>query len=648
MRALGITHGQKRREICVTESKAGQLAGVKAKGPALALTLAALGVVFGDIGTSPLYAFEVVFSNPLHPVTPSEANILGVLSLFIWALLLIVTLKYVFFIMRFDNAGEGGIVALMTLLIKRSDKSSRLRRWAVPLGLLGAALFYGDGVITPAISVVSAVEGLETISPALGKYVVPVSLVVLVLLFLVQSRGTQNIARFFGPVMLVWFLVLAALGVHAIGEHLAVLEAINPWHALRFVGTEPLLSFFLLGAVVLCLTGAEALYADMGHFGVTPIRRAWIWVAFPALVLNYLGQGALVLQSPENLHNPFFRLAPDWALHGLVVLATLATVVASQAVISGVFSMTQQLIQLRAIPRMTVKHTSIDHTGQIYVPATNWIMLMLVVTMVLAFQSSNAMSGAYGIAVTGTMVITDLFALAVLIHVKQWRLPVALCVVVPFMVIDVLFFAANALKLLNGGWFPVLLSSAILLVIMTWLRGAASIQQREAVKSQPIEAFVQTLQPTALHRNPSTVVCLSSDESVAPTALTLLRDRLNVIPAKVICMTVQIAEVPFVADSDRSLLAERGKGIYSLVLHYGYRDRIRIAHELKSLFPGDDPQNDYGYLINRWSLDVDKGGGWSRWRKRLFVYLFRNAPAQWRLFEMPPTRVVELGERLIL
>ena len=625
-----------------------QGASTRAKGGAYALMLGALGVVFGDIGTSPLYAFEVVFANPLHPVAPTPENILGVLSLFVWSLVLIVTLKYVLFIMRFDNGGEGGIVALLTLLLSRCGKDSRLRLWFVPLGLLGAALFYGDGVITPAISVVSAVEGLETISPAFEKYVVPVSLVVLVLLFLCQSRGTESIARLFGPVMLIWFFVLAALGIHAMSSHLGVLEALNPWHALRFVATDPLLSFFLLGAVVLCLTGAEALYADMGHFGVSPIRRAWILVAFPALVLNYLGQGALVLQSPENLHNPFFRLAPEWGLNGLVVLATMATVIASQAVISGVFSMTQQLIQLRAVPRMTVRHTSDDHTGQIYIPATNWIMLVLVVTMVLTFQSSNAMSGAYGIAVTGTMVITDLFAIAVLLRVKRWRLPVALAVVIPFVVIDVLFFAANALKLMNGGWFPVLLSSIILLIILTWMRGVASIQSRESEQSQPLQTFVQQLQPASTFRNHSTVVCLSSDETVTPGALMLMSKRLSVVPEKVICLTVKVLEVPFVSAAERCEMTDLGQGIYSVVLHYGYRDRIRIAAELKAQFPDDDPIQDYGYLINRWSLAADKGDGWAVWRKRLFVYLFRNAPAQWRVFEMPEQRVVELGQRLIL
>lgn len=612
------------------------------------LVLGALGVVFGDIGTSPLYAFEVVFANSLHPVQPTVDNILGVLSLFIWALLLVFTGKYVVFMMRFDNAGQGGIVALTTLLMSHCAADSRLRRWFWPLGLLGAALFYGDGVVTPAISVVSAVEGLETISPELGQHIVPVAVVVLVSLFFLQSRGTTSISRVFGPVMLLWFIILAALGVSSIVSNPVVLEAINPWHAINFVATDPLLSFFLLGAVVLCITGAEALYADMGHFGVSPIRKAWILIAFPALVLNYLGQGALVLTNPENIHNPFFRMAPDWGLHALVVLATFATVVASQAVISGVFSMTQQLIQLGAVPRMRVVHTSEEHTGQIYIPAINWIMLTLVVAMVLIFQSANAMSGAYGIAVTGTMLITDMFALAVVLHVKRWRLSAALCVLLPLMFIDLLFFSANAIKIVNGGWYPTLVSSIILVVIFTWIRGAEAIRKREETQAEKLGSFVDRLNPPVVRRNESILVCFGRDETIAPASLKLIMDRLNVIPQKVICLSVKIHEVPTIDRSKRQVFEEIGKGVYSLVLHYGYADRVQVARELRILFPTEEPSSDYGYLLNRWSLDVSKGDGWSIWRKRLFAFLLRNVTARWRTFELPPDRVVELGQRLIL
>lgn len=618
------------------------------KSAGLGLVLGALGIVFGDIGTSPLYAFEAVFSDALHPVSVSPENVYGVLSLFIWSLIIIVTIKYVFFIMRFDNDGEGGIVALMTLLLSKAGKTSALRRWFLPLGLVGAALFYGDGVITPAISVVSAVEGLETISPQLSPYVVPVSVVILGALFLFQRQGTERIAKLFGPTMLVWFVVLALLGIKAIAENSEILRALNPIYALEFIQSQALLSFFVLGAVVLCLTGAEALYADMGHFGASPIRRAWIRVAFPALVLNYLGQGAMVLQSPENIHNTFFRMAPDWALHALVVLATLATVVASQAVISGVYSMTQQLIQLRVVPRMRIIHTSDNNAGQIYLPAVNWMMLTLVITLVLYFQSSNAMGAAYGIAVTGTMVITDFFAMAVVIQLRRWHWGLALLGALPFMIIDGLFFSANVLKFMDGGWFPVGLSMLILLVMMTWMRGARAIETHEQKHSQSLSDFVEKLSTLKPFRSQGTAVYLTSDDTVAPMALVLMGERLHAVPEKVICLHVNIQEVPRVRQSDRRSIKELGQGIYLLTLNYGYNDQINLPDELEQLFPDDDPYHRYGYLINRWSVDFEQGSGWALWRKKLFALLLRNATPQARMFQMPPDRVIEMGSRLIL
>lgn len=618
------------------------------KSAGFGLVLGALGVVFGDIGTSPLYAFEAVFVDTLHPVAITSANIYGVLSMFIWSLILIVTFKYVLFIMRFDNGGEGGIVALMTLLLNKAAKDSTLRRAFMPLGLLGAALFYGDGIITPAISVVSAVEGLETISPTLSPYVVPVSLVVLISLFLFQRQGTERIAKLFGPTMLVWFVVIALMGVHAISQRPDILNAINPVYALRFIQTESLLSFFVLGAVVLCMTGAEALYADMGHFGASPIRRAWIRLAFPALVLNYLGQGALVLQAPENTHNIFFRMAPDWAIHGVVILATFATVVASQAVISGVFSMTQQLIQLRVIPRMRVVHTSEIKSGQIYLPAVNWLMLALVITLVLYFQSSNAMGAAYGIAVTGTMLITDFFALAVVVHVRRWPWLIATLVILPFMVIDGLFLAANTLKFVNGGWFTISFSLLVLLVIMTWLRGVRSIQSHEVRQSQFLTDFVDKLSTLKPFRGNGTSVCLTSDEQIAPMALVLMAERLHAVQAKIICLNIKIEEVPRVPEEQRHTMQDMGQGIYLVILKYGYRDQINLPDELAKLFPTDTSIDHYGYIINRWSLEVAHGAGWAVWRKRLFVLLMRNSTPQARMFAMPPDRVIELGARLIL
>jgi KUP system potassium uptake protein len=617
-------------------------------GSAFGLTLGALGVVFGDIGTSPLYAFEQVFTNSLHPVPVTEANVFGILSLFAWSLFLVVTVKYVLFIMRFDNAGEGGIVALMTLLINKVPRRSRLRMIFVPLGLLGAALFYGDGVITPAISVLSAVEGLQTISPDLDRYVVPIALVVLVLLFLFQGQGTDRISKLFGPIMLVWFIVIAILGLGAIAQQPAVLSALSPIHAWSFVQNNTGLSFFVLGSVVLCMTGAEALYADMGHFGARPIQRAWILLVFPALLLNYLGQGAVVLAHAENIHNPFFRLAPYWALHGLVVLATIATVVASQAVISGVFSMTQQLVQLRFLPRLTIRHTSDTHAGQIYVPAANWIMLALVVALVLIFQSSNALGAAYGIAVTGTMLITDFFVIAILIHSWRWHWIRAVGLVALYLVIDGLFFGANAVKLFDGGWFPVALSMVILLVMATWRRGVEAITECERQINRSLSEFLKAVDGQALHRSPGTGVYLTSDESIAPSALVLQVERLQVMPQKVICLHIDVLEVPFVQPQEQVKVQPLGNGVYSVNLEYGYRDTLNIPEALRLAFPEDDPVNEYDYTSNRHAIEVQVGNGWAVWRKRLFSLMFRNAIAQSRQFQMPANRVLELGSRLVI
>ena len=618
------------------------------KPAALGLVLGALGVVFGDIGTSPLYAFEAVFSDALHPVPVTPENIYGVLSLFVWSLIVIVSVKYVFFIMRFDNDGEGGIVALMTLLLNKAARHGSLRRWFLPLGLIGAALFYGDGIITPAISVVSAVEGLQTISPELASYVVPVSIVILSALFLFQRQGTERIAKLFGPTMLAWFLVLALLGLNAISQNPAILKAVNPIYALEFIRAQALLSFFVLGAVVLCLTGAEALYADMGHFGASPIRRAWIRVAFPALVLNYLGQGALVMQSPENIHNPFFRMAPDWGLHALVVLATLATVVASQAVISGVYSMTQQLIQLRVVPRMRIIHTSEHSSGQIYLPAVNWMMLALVIALVLHFQSSNAMSAAYGIAVTGTMLVTDFFAIAVVIHLRKWHWSVALLGALPFLVVDSLFFGANVLKFIDGGWFPVGFSMLVLLIMWTWMRGVSAIQSHEQIHSQLLEDFVQKLAALKPFRSKGTAVCLTSNDEVAPMALVLMGERLHAVPEKIICLHVSVKEVPRVPKPERQTVRDLGQGIYLVTLSYGFSEEINLPAELERIFPDDDTRNRYGYLINHWSVDFDQGSSGALWRKKLFALLLRNATPQARMFQMPPDRVMEIGSRLVL
>lgn len=612
-----------------------------------ALLLGALGVVFGDIGTSPLYAFEIVFSDAIHPVAVTQDNVFGILSLFIWTLIVVVTIKYVMLVMRFDNDGEGGIIALMTLLLGKLARNAQMRRWFIPLGIAGAALFYGDAIITPAISVVSAVEGLETISPALQPYVLPVSIAILIALFLFQKQGTERIAKLFGPTMLVWFVILALLGIGAIAKNLQILQAINPYYAFHFVQSQPLVSFFVLGAVVLCVTGAEALYADMGHFGATPIRRAWVIIALPSLLLNYLGQGALVLQSPENIHNPFFRMAPDWGLHALVILATFATIVASQAVISGIFSMTQQLIQLRMVPRMRVVHTSESNLGQVYLPAVNWVLMILVITTVLIFQSSNAMGGAYGIAVTGTMLITDLFIIAALIHLKRWHWSLAICAALPLLIIDILFFSANTLKIANGGWFPITTAVIIFIVMTTWIQGVRHIAAYERKHSQTLIEFTERIKQIDPLRSKATAICLTSDLSVAPMSLVLIAQRLQTVPEKVVCLNIEIEEVPKVAPNQRHTMEDLGQGIYAVNLKYGYNERIILPIELAKLFPDEHDQSLHTYFINRWTFDIRRGD-WAVWRKRLFVLAMRNATPQAGMFEMPPPRVIEIGARMTI
>ena len=447
------------------------------------LTLAALGIVYGDIGTSPLYAIKEVFGGAHHPVPITPDNVLGVLSLFLWSLLIVVTLKYVSFIMRANNKGEGGIIALMTLALHKGNPASRRHKLLIALGLFGAALFYGDGVITPAISVLSAVEGLEIITPAFKPYVLPITLSILIGLFFFQRRGTASVGALFGPIMVLWFAVLASFGAMAIIEHPAVLAAVNPIYGLNFLLGNSVLGFFALGAVVLCITGAEALYADMGHFGAKPIRYAWLGYVLPALVINYFGQGALLLADPTAVENPFYLLAPEWARYPLVILATVATIIASQAVISGAFSITQQAIQLGYTPRLEIQHTSDREIGQIYLPAINWLLLIAIIGLVIGFGSSSNLAAAYGIAVTGTMLITNLLAIAVAIRLWQWSPWRAVLGALPFIVIDLGFFLANSVKIPDGGWFPLVFGLGVFILLTTWKRGRELLHERLAADS---------------------------------------------------------------------------------------------------------------------------------------------------------------------
>ena len=632
------------------DSPDGQDGATHHRKPLMALAIGALGVVFGDIGTSPLYAFKLVFVNAAHPVAVTHANVLGILSLFFWSLMMVVTVKYVLFIMRANNQGEGGIMALLTLLLSHLPTQSRWRVFFIFLGMLGAAFFYGDGIITPAISVLSAVEGLEILSPQLKVYVLPVSLAILVMLFLFQKHGTEKIGRFFGPVMLAWFAILAVLGVAQIIQTPAVLAALNPLHAIEFSINHGWISFFALGSVVLCITGAEALYADMGHFGARPIQSVWLILVFPALILNYFGQGALILSQPAAIQNPFYLMAPDWSLHVLIVLSTIATVIASQAVISGAFSITQQAMQLQFLPRVKIVHTSETEVGQIYAPAVNWGMLVLIIGLVMIFQSSDALGTAYGIAVTGTMLITDFFAIGIAIAMWRWQPWRAVLGALCFIVIDVIFFAANSIKLLDGGWFPVAFSVVVLTVLMTWRKGLALMRERALERDMDLSDFIAQQVPDSMPRSPGLAIYLTSEQDRVPVALWLTRKHFQTLHEHVLCVHVNVVNVPYVSPAHRVQVESLDMGFRRMELTYGFMDLIDIPGALRAMDPDfyDLHLKVASIFVTRHRVQVLPGPRMALWRKKLFVFLLRNSHPGFRAFNLPAKQVVELGSSLVL
>ncbi len=614
------------------------------------LTLAALGIVYGDIGTSPLYSLREVFAGAHHPVPVSPDNVIGILSLFFWSLVMVVTVKYVAFMMRADNRGEGGIIALLTLALGDRVDLNRGNRVLLILGLFGAALFYGDGVITPAISVLSAVEGLEVITPAFAPWVVPITLAILLGLFLIQRHGTAIVGALFGPVMVVWFITLAVLGLAGILRNPEVLAALSPWPGLSFLHAHPGLGFFSLGAVVLCITGAEALYADMGHFGARPVQLAWLVLVLPALVINYFGQGALLLSDPASVTNPFYLLAPDWARYPLVVLATLATVVASQAVISGAFSLTRQAMQLGYAPRMAVQHTSEHEMGQIYLPFVNWLLLLLIVLLVLAFRSSSALAAAYGIAVTGTMLITNVLAAVVAVRRWHWSPARAVLGALPFMVIDVAFFSANLVKIPEGGWLPLAFGLLVYLLLSTWRRGRERLRQRLQTDSLRLEHLLADVGQGHVTRVAGTAVFLTADPDLVPHAMLHSLKHYQVLHEQVIILNVQVEGVPYVPASERLQLTPRSSGFIQLVVHYGFKDdpdipgAIAQAEEQAGLRLAGSPS----YFVGRETLVPAVSPGMPRWRSGLFAVLFRNAGSATAYFGIPANRTVELGARIEL
>lgn len=611
-----------------------------------ALTLGCIGVVYGDIGTSPLYAVrESVTAAVGHGNPATQEAVLGILSLIIWALILVVTVKYVIILLRADNNGEGGTLALMALAHRALTRGGGM---VVLLGITSAALFYGDAIITPALSVLSAVEGLKVVTPALEPYVVPLAIVILAALFAVQSSGTASVAAYFGPITLIWFVALAAAGLWHIAGNPSVLQAFDPRHGIHFMLNHGVIGLLTLGAVFLVVTGSEALYADLGHFGKTPIRIAWLTVVLPALTINYLGQGALVLANPKAIENPFFLLYPDWAILPMVGLATAATVIASQAVITGAYSITSQAIQLGLLPRFEIRHTSEAQFGQIYMPRVNTLLLIGVLVLVLFFKSSSALASAYGIAVTGTMVVTAMMAFVVVWKVWRWGLVAAALLIVPFLTIDLVFLFANLLKVLEGGWVPLALGAAVMVVMYSWRRGSRVLFQKTRKLEVPLRDLVTSLEKKPPQRVPGTAVFLTSDPQSAPTALMHSLKHYKVLHDKNVILTVEYASTPRVSDSERVRIEPIGETFMGVVLRFGFMERpnvpkaLAIARRLGWTFDIMSTS----FFLSRRALKPAKDSRLPRWQDRLFIGLARSASDATDYFQIPTGRVVEVGTQV--
>ena len=613
------------------------------------LVLGAIGVVYGDIGTSPLYTLRQCFTGT-HQLSLAPENVLGILSIIFWALVIVVTLKYVTLIMRADNRGEGGILALTALVSSGVSRHTRRRWWLVGFGIFGAAMFYGDGMITPAISVLGAVEGLEVIAPALHSFIVPITLAIIVALFALQRRGTASVGILFGPVMAIWFLVLALLGLLEIQRNPDVLRAVNPAHAIAFIEATPRIAFLALGAVVLAVTGTEALYADMGHFGAAPIRRAWLAFVMPALVVNYFGQGALLLADPTAIKNPFYLLAPQWALLPLVILATCAAVIASQAVISGAFSLTRAAIQMGYCPRIRLLHTSERQIGQIYVPFVNWTLLIAVALLVLGFRSSDNLGGAYGIAVTLAMLIDSVLIFVVMRRLWNWPLAVALGVALPLLAIDVLFLASNSLKIPDGGWFTLLVGASVFTLLTTWKRGRALLMERLNEDSMALPVFVESIAASPPPRVPGTAVFLTSTSDRVPHALLHNLKHNKVLHDRVVFLTIHTREFPRVPESERVEVRDLGCAFFALDAWYGFTEEpdVPVLLELCARHGLEFDTMDTSFFVSRETLIPSVAPGMAMWRERLFVAMSKMAVKATDFFHVPTNRVVELGTQVEL
>ena len=610
-----------------------------------ALIVGALGVVFGDIGTSPLYAIRESFQ---HGLTPTPEHVLGVLSVLFWAVTLTVSIKYVALIMRADNKGEGGVLALATLATRGlNGKARNIRRAVTVLAVIGLALFYGDAIITPAMSVMSAVEGLSAVTPAFTPLVLPLSLLILVGLFLLQSRGTADVGRLFGPVMLLWFVVLGALGVWQIAKNPAVLEAINPIHAYYLIADRGLGIFWAFGSIVLAVTGAEALYADMGHFGRKPIRIAWLGLVMPGLLLNYFGQGAMIIENPEVVHHVFFELVPDDYIIFLVALSTLATVIASQAVITGVFSLTRQAIQLGYLPRMEIQHTSETAIGQIYIPRVNWLLMSGVVALVVGFGSSSSLAGAYGLAVTGAMLVDAALAMAVAILVWRWSWPLAAAVFGFLAIPDLAFFIANALKIPDGGWLPLIIAFLIYFTITTWRRGRRLVATEMSEGALPLKEFLGRME-RAPDRVAGTAVFLTADATHTPQAFLHNLKHNKVLHERIIILQVDTMDVPVVSDANRVEVERLGKGFHTVIAHYGFTEQPDIPEALRACRPHGIAYDEMetSFFLGRETLVPSQHSKLGRWRRDWFISLSHSASATKTFFRIPPNRAIELGNQI--
>ncbi|EOQ60993.1 potassium uptake protein [Acinetobacter calcoaceticus ANC 3811] len=612
-----------------------------------ATALAALGVVFGDIGTSPLYALKESF-HAAHGLGIKPENVLGILSIIFWCLMLIISIKYVAIVMRADNNGEGGIMALLALNLRKAKIADNKKIYMIAIGFIGASLFFGDGIITPAISVLSAVEGLSIATDVFDPFIMPIAITIIIALFLVQKHGTAFVGKFFGPITMVWFLSLGMLGLHSVIQTPVVLGMFSPHWAIQFIYHQPLMTFFVMGAVVLTVTGGEALYADMGHFGPVPIRLAWFFVVLPCLVLNYAGQGALLLRDPAAIENPFYLLVPQWALYPMIIMATMATVIASQAVISGVFSLARQAIQLGYLPRLSIKHTSDSEEGQIYVPFLNWLLLIAIIILILIFKTSSNLASAYGLAVTLTMLCDTILVAVFIYSAWKWSMPKVLLLIIPFFVLESVLVAATSLKVLSGGWVPLLIGAIAVTILMTWKRGRELTFAKLEHDTLSLDLFVKSI-GNSVHWVPGDAVFMTGTPNVVPHAMLHNIKHNKVLHQRNILVTVVIEDVPFVAAEERISTEALAEHFYRIKIFYGFKDEMNVPKALMQAYEQLGLEYDLmhiSFFISRDRIVHSVGDGMSPWREKLFISMQRNTSPVSDFYQIPTNRVVELGSQI--